>query len=140
VEQDPDSIKVTTNNTGSLPLHSACEGLASSYVVQYLVQKYPESIHVKNNDGMTPLHEAEKKNFQDVFNWLKSYLALRWVRAGELILLRALVDRERAQLNTSHSEMVGKKRKVETTCELELMNFVFRNSPDGVFALIMLCL
>ncbi len=60
-----------------------------------------------------------------------------WVRLGDYILLRALVDQQRASLEMSHSLIVGKKRRLKTSGECELLEFVFVTSPEGVFTVIM---
>ena len=97
-----------------------------------------------DHEGCTPVEWLEYEGGHDVENWLYSYLSIRWNRAGRLILLRALVDQGRARLmNTSISFIVGRKRKLETHSEVDmmaLMDFLFRTSPEGIFAAIMLYL
>jgi hypothetical protein len=146
VEQNPESVK-EKNKDGSLPLHAACHNKASLDVVQYLVEQYPDSIYVKDKWGPTPLNAAERcvRSYgahEEVVNWLNSYLTSRWVRAGKLILLRALVDQGRARLmETSHSLIAdGKNGTFGTSRDLDLIDFLFRTSPDGIFASIMLYL
>jgi hypothetical protein len=115
-----------------------CYVRAPLNVVEYLVEKYPESINMKNNNGVTALSLAGNRySRREVVHLLKSYSTIRWLRARSFILLRALVDRVRATLKTKRSLIVAKGRNFETRCELDFVDFVFVTSPDGVFASIM---
>ena len=55
VEPYPEGVKVTTKNGRQLPLHIACFD-APPDVVQYLIEKYPESINIVDGAGWLPLH------------------------------------------------------------------------------------
>ncbi len=138
VKKKPDSIKDKTNN-GKLPLHYAVAAdsiyMSSLAIVQFLVGTYPGAIEEPDHHGETPL--ALACDHDEIKFWMESYLKIRWVRIGDYILLRALVDQSRASLEMGHSLVVGKKRKFETISEWDLMDFVFLTSPDGVFAVIM---
>ena len=153
VEQNPEFLKAK-DKEGRLPLHHACWNEESLEVVHYLVEQYPESINIKSDNGHTPLNLVETKwlkwstiesmnsmrkmrSCQRVVDLLKPYLTIRWFRARRLVLLRALVDQGRATLQMRQSLQVAKKGKSETMCELNLLNFVFVTSPEGVFASIM---
>ncbi len=149
VEQYPASIQ-TKCKEGLLPLHLACiyakfyEHPAALIIIQYLVEKYPESMYDRDNiSEKTPLDVALRNHNanEEIVNWLKSYVPNRWFRAGKLILLRALVDQGRARLvDKRHSLIAGKKGTFGTNSELDLMDFLFCTSPEGIFASIMLYL
>ena len=52
---DEEALSVPDTN-GWCPLHVACQYFASSEVIQYLVNKYPASLKLVDNDSRTALH------------------------------------------------------------------------------------
>ncbi len=131
VRQNPDSIKGKTR-LGQLPLHYAV--VASPKLVRFLVRMYPEAVEESDLLNVTPLALSGNHELK---SWMGSYSKIRWVRAGDYILLRALVDQGRASLKMSHSLVAESKRKFQTIGEWDLLEFVFLTLPEGVFAVMM---
>ncbi len=104
-------------------------------MILFLVRRYPEAIEESDHHGETPLTLARYN--EELKSWMESYWKIRWVRVGDYILLRTLVDQKRASLKLNNSLIVGKKRKFEAIGECDLLEFVFVTSPEGIFAVIM---
>ena len=166
VEQYPDSLKVE-NNSKRLPLHDACSQNASIELVQFLVKKHPGSTRAVGKDGWLPLHHACSANASlamlkylvrqypeamdaldlhyqtplmlvrhaDLHQWM-ARLTVRWIWQMEHILLRTLMDQGRASLETNHLSVCHEEAS-KTQSELDLLEFVFATSPEGVFATIL---
>ena len=70
VDKCPDLLLITNNN-GRIPLHAALEGYFVSHTstlahyhqtVTCLLESCPSGVHVRDNEGMTPLDFACEKN------------------------------------------------------------------------------
>jgi hypothetical protein len=72
VEQCPDSVR-TVNTVGRTPLHVASAHGASSDVILYLVQAFPQACQVIDFDGMTPLHYVARASY-----WTKAGHGINW--------------------------------------------------------------
>ncbi len=134
VKTFPASIKMK-DMFERLPLHHACAYGGALDVVQYLVLTYPWALHARDKNGDTPFKLAHGKPL--VAPWIESYMTIRWFRVGECILLRSLVDQQRACLVVNkHARAQSKRQKTCGEWEL-LVEFIYVSSPAGVFALIM---
>jgi ankyrin repeat protein len=56
----PDALRIRDMKHGNLPIHTAAVAGLSVHVAKYLIETWPESIHEKNADGLTPLDIAAK--------------------------------------------------------------------------------
>jgi hypothetical protein len=76
VEQCPDSARAV-NTVGRTPLHVASVPGASSDVILYLVQAFPQACQVIDFDGMTPLHYVARASC-----WTKTGNGILWGTNG----------------------------------------------------------
>lgn len=53
----PDIVFSGKDSNGLTPLHKAA-GLGRQEIAEYIVQRYPQSVNLTDNDGRTPLHFA----------------------------------------------------------------------------------
>ena len=70
VDAYPESVKV--DGYGCLPFHCACNN-GRLDTVKYLFGLYPECLHIRNDDGYLPIHEAASdpgKNTAEIVNFL----------------------------------------------------------------------
>jgi len=78
IDAYPESVRVRTNNDGSLPIHIACghhygNSEANVETIQYLLELYPESVNATTLFGQLPIHNAALGERTDIIELLLKY-------------------------------------------------------------------
>ncbi|XP_065200191.1 uncharacterized protein LOC135831544 isoform X2 [Planococcus citri] len=68
----PAVILSSKDAKGVTPLHKAA-GLGHDGIVNYILSRYPEAIHIYDNDGRTALHYAASFNKDDIYDLLLKF-------------------------------------------------------------------
>jgi len=104
---------------GNLPLHKAIENKCQFQIIEKLIETWPESLQVKNNDGKLPLHIASMhlSSYKSLMIFILTYpegLSMRY-NETQLLLHDAIARHLPLDLRIIHMMVKRNKESVNET-------------------------